>query len=190
MTDRRDLLKLIGLGAAGSTAGCSMLPGEVRELWEADQPAGEPEETDRPASGEARSQLERTLSAAATTASGAPRPEYGFDYGRRELTVDGSDTFRTVTARSSRTRSGDRMRVVPSGRSPAELRQLLETVWGVSERSTEVDATVDGEPVTFAGGEGPQVSVLTAVVADAVLVARAEDLATVEALAERWREGL
>jgi hypothetical protein len=190
MTDRRDLLKLIGLGAAGSTAGCSMVADEVGELWQDDQPAEGSEGTDDPDSGGPRSELERTLSAAATTASGAPRPDHGFDYGRREVSVDDSDTFREIRARSARTRPGDRMRVVPSERSPAELRQLLETVWGISERSTQVDATVDGETLTFAGGEGPQVVALTAVHGDAVLVARGEDLETVESLAGRWPDGL
>lgn len=190
MTDRRDLLKLIGLGAAGSSAGCTRLAEEARDVLDGEEADEESEATDEPGSSGSASQLSRTLSQAPTDVSGAPRPRYRFDYGEREVSVEDSDTFREVRARSATTRPGDRMRVVPSGRTPAELRGLLETVWGISDRSTEVETTVDGETVTFEGSAGPQVTALTAVTDEAVLVARGEDLETVESLADRWPEGL
>lgn len=192
---RRELLALL-VGAGGGLAGC---------LGPVDDVSVGPLDDD---STTATTEAPTTGTTPATTTPGGDRsaldriqervlelrgfqgpiePTLEFDYGEREVEGVDDESVESVRARADADLGGDRLLLVPGAVEPAALRERLAFLWKVPRDVTET-ATVEGEPVTFSGGESGEYAYLLGVVRGqgAVAATRGESLSVARRLTDRF----
>lgn len=159
---RRELVALLGLGSAGSLAGCL---GWVEGLIADDETQGTPTEpsdpstttevtsTLTPVSEPVDDGLQHVYEQVRELEASEPPPEPAFDFNYETKSFEDVEdpNFGSLEATGRPDRNGDRIRIEPDALSADELAARLRAVWGVGTE-TEVTRTVGGVDVTFAGG--------------------------------------
>ncbi|QCC50119.1 hypothetical protein [Halapricum salinum] len=136
MSDRRTVLKVLGLGAVGAGAAYStgVFDSSSQESTSIDSPA------------EMRAAVADVAPDQTT-----PYAPVAFDYEPIDVTVD-DPYFNRVVAEPAA--DGDLLRIDQTNGEPAVVLAVLRGIWTIGTDET-VEATVGSETVTLAGGSSP-----------------------------------
>lgn len=184
---RRDVLKLLGLAGVGAGGAVVLTNDDLNPLAD---------DSDSDSSTTGTTDPDDPVAEAASKIEDAYQPVRAFpesvdlSYGSVETSTD-DDRFSHVTAATTESGDGDRIRIDVTGGQPAEVASMLRSLWQTGTEQTTT-RTVSGTSVEFVGGASETLGVAAllgtfdAGTTPAVLVARAREVASAVELTESF----